>query len=233
MKVGRGCYGLMTAAFVIMVMTTLQTGCAGHGEVVSVQLKPTTNPESDLNKSRAVSIGVVPFEDARPDTARLGLRRHLGGGESYFHVADGKIGEMVANAVAEFLRQRGWRAEVIAQPPSSPKVSTLTSESGVTKPASTLSGHDVTLGGKIMELSATADSRFMKTNISVTSKLLVQGLNASDGSTVRMTLNGGGEQTVFWFDAEDVQAMLNDVLAESLMKLDGDMKVEDKVLRLK
>jgi hypothetical protein len=210
-------------------------GCAGTGQVVPLQVRSNAASDSSPTKATALSVGVVPFEDARPDTTKLGVRHHLGGGESYFNLTDGKVGDKVAEVIAEHLRQKGWRAEVVKDADNaSLKMSMASEPSGaVSRTTSSTTGYDVTLGGKVLDLSANADSGFMKTAISVTSKVLVQGLNAGDGSTVRMTVNGAGKQTVFWFEPKDIEAMLNEVLSESLEKLDADMKVEDKVLRLK
>jgi hypothetical protein len=176
----------------------------------------------------------LPFEDGRSDTTRLGVRHHLGGGETYFNVSDGKPGDKVAEVVAAFLRQKGWRAEVVKDPAklSGNSIASQTS-SGGSGMASIGDGYDVTLTGKVLELNADVNSGFMKTKVGVNSKLLLQGLNAADGSTVRMTLSGAGSEDVFWFSAEDVQAVLNEVLAESLEKLDADMNVDGKLLRFK
>ena len=57
--------------------------------------------------------------------------------------------------------------------------------------------------------------------------------NVADGSTIRMTLNGSGDSDIFWFDPEDAQALVNDVLADSFGKLVQDTTVENKQLRLK
>jgi hypothetical protein len=165
------------------------------------------------------------------------VRRHLWGGESFFEVTGGKPGEQVAVMVAEFLREKkGWNTEVIhpavsgrGQPPAS---ATTATPSGVSA-AEAISAHDVTLAGKVLDLSVNADSKFMRTHITVSSKVLVQGVNAADGSTVRLTLNGAGSQSVFWFEPEDVQTLLRDVIAESLEKLAADTEAEGRVLRLK
>jgi hypothetical protein len=48
-----------------------------------------------------------------------------------------------------------------------------------------------------------------------------------------MTLNGSGNDEVFWFDPEDAQGLLNDVLTDSFGKLVQDTTIENKQLRLK
>ena len=47
-----------------------------------------------------------------------------------------------------------------------------------------------------------------------------------------MTLNGSEGDDIFWFDPEGAQALVNDVLADSLSKLVQDTKIENKSLRL-
>jgi len=73
----------------------------------------------------------------------------------------------------------------------------------------------------------------MKTEMNAKTKIAVQAQNTADDRTVRMTLNGAGSQNVFWFDPEDAEKLLNDVLAESLEKLTTDTKFEHRMLRLK
>jgi len=72
----------------------------------------------------------------------------------------------------------------------------------------------------------------MQTEISSKSKIVVQALNRADKSSVRMTLNGAGTESVFWFDPEDAQGLMNEVLTASLEKLVANTKFENSLLRL-
>jgi hypothetical protein len=63
-------------------------------------------------------------------------------------------------------------------------------------------------------------------------KLAIQAKNSSDDSIVRMTLNGAGSEDVFWFDPEDLEEVVNEVLAHSFSKLVQDTMVVDRMLRL-
>jgi hypothetical protein len=47
-----------------------------------------------------------------------------------------------------------------------------------------------------------------------------------------MTLNGAGSEDVFWFDPEDLEEVVNEVLAHSFSKLVQDTMVVDRMLRL-
>ena len=192
-------------------------GCVGKGEIIPLHVRaddsagPTTTKEAG-----GLSIAVTAFEDSRSEKNRLGTRTHLWGGESYFNVSGGKPGEVVAQVVADYLRRKGWRAELV-------------------KPggSGTESSADVTLSGKLLDLSVDAKGKFLQTQISSKSKIVVQALNRADGSTVRTTLRGEGTEDVFWFDPEDAQGLMNEVLTATLEKLVANTKVENNLLRLK
>ncbi len=189
-------------------------GCAGQGQVIELDIRAVPSATEMAAKSAApLAVAVAPFEDLRADKSRLGSRTHLWGGVTHFNVADGKVGNVIAQVTADYLQQKGWKATVASG----------------TKPAG---GSEVLLTGKVQELSANAKSRFMNTEVTVKSVIAVHAANP-DGSTVRMTLNGNGTHSVFWFEPEDVQNLLNDVLKDSLNKLLSDTKMEDGRLRLK
>ena len=204
----------IVAGFGLLVLT----GCAGKGEVVTLNLHaivpadaPTVQPADDT------IIVVADFEDARAGKERLGVRSHRGGGESVFNVPGGKAGAAVAQVVTDYLKKRGWRVQSARPAPG-------TGPDG---------GPHVTLSGKILELSADAKSTFGSTAITAKSKTVIEALNAEDGSIVRMTLTGSGTQTVAMFDPEDAEALLSGALSESLEKFVTDTRIEKKKLRLK
>lgn len=192
-------------------------GCAGKGEVILLQVRADDSAGSAMTKEASgLSVAVTAFEDSRSEKNRLGTRTHFWGGESYFNVPGSKPGEVAAQVVVDYLKRKGWRAELV-------------------KPggSGTESSADVTLSGKLLDLSVDAKGKFLQTEISSKSKIVVQALNRADGSTVRMTLNGAGTESVFWFDPEDAQGLMNEVLTASLEKLVANTKVENNLLRLK
>lgn len=89
------------------------------------------------------------------------------------------------------------------------------------------------VAGKIQDCFVHAKSRVGFTEITTRTKLAIQATNAADGSVVRMVLNGSGSEDVFWFDPEDVEAVLNEVLADSFSKLTQDTAVVNRMFRLK
>jgi len=197
-------------------------GCAGKNEVLELSLR--TGPPAPVAATAAqgeLKVLVAIFEDARPEKSRLGVRTHLGGGVTYFNLPGGRAGEAVSEAVAEYLRRKGWRARV-GQP-------------GTAEPggAQQEGAPDVFLTGQVQELSADAKSRFGSTEIRVTARLTFRALNAADKSTTRVTVDSSRSQSVFWFEPEDVQLLLSEVFQDSLGKLVADTRVENRSLRLK
>ena len=185
-------------------------GCGGKGESVSVDLRAAA-PSAPAKSSSELTVAVTDFDDSGLQKGRLGSRSHLWGGTSYFDLSGGKPGEVVAQLVAENLKKRGWHVE----------------KAGADGKA------QVTLSGKVLELSVNAKSSFGSTDITSATKIALEAVNAADGSKVRMTLSGAGSQGVFWFEEEDAQALLSETIAESLEKLISTTKVENNLLRLK
>ena len=188
------------------------SGCAGTGEVVPLQIHPLSTASGSVSKPAApLRVQVGPIEDARSHKTGLGVRTHLWGGVTYYDVPGSDPTEVVAKALTDYLSAKGWQ---------------------VIKPGSG-GAADVVLTGTIIDLSVHAKSRVFFTEISTKTRLAVQAQNAADGSTVRLTLNGSGSDDEFWFDTEDVEALVNDVLTDSFGKLIQDTTVENSVLRLK
>lgn len=192
--------------------------CAGDVEVIPIDIRGSDSAGPAMTKETGgLSIAVTVFEDSRPEKNRLGTRTPFWGGESYFNMLGGKPGgEVAAQVVADYLKTKGWRAELVKPGGSGAE-----------------SSADVTLSGKLLELSVDAKGKFLQTEISSKSKIVVQALNRADGSTIRMTLNGAGTESVFWFDPEDAEGLMNEVLGASLDKLVANTNVENNVLRLK
>lgn len=189
-------------------------GCAGTGEVVTLKLAAVPpGAGAPIQNEDALRVVVEDFQDQRPKKDRLGVRTHLGGGVTYFDVADGKVGAAVAQAVAEFLTHKGWKVRTAA--------------SGTAEPA------DVTMSGQVNELAVAVKSRFFSTKLAVALKIDLQAVNASDKSRAHLTLEGSRSTTVFWFEPDDVQALANQVIRESLEKMAAEMKVEHRLLRVK
>jgi hypothetical protein len=203
MVVGAAALGLMALV-----------GCGGKGETVNVLIQPIPGKLMSA-PARPTTILVNGFVDAREKKERLGARTHLWGGETYFNVPGGKPGDVVAEGIAGFLKEKG--AETWLATPGHPA------------PKGT---PDVTLSGQVQELNVNAKSGFMHTEVFVSMKVSLLA-NNHDGSSTRMSLQGSSTETVFMFDPEDVQTLINQTLADSLEKLYGDVRIEKGIWKTK
>lgn len=198
--------------FIVSAGLMMIVGCAGTGEVIPIHLRATpVAAEKAAVLSSPLRVAIGAFEDGRQYQTGLGVRTHIWGGVSYFDVPGSKLTDAMAHALAEYLTAKGWQV-----------VSSGRGERA-----------DMVIAGKIQDCFVHAKSRVGLTEITTRTKLAIQATNAADGSVVRMVLNGSGSEDVFWFDPEAVEAVLNEVLADSFGKLTQDTTVVNRMLRLK
>jgi 4-diphosphocytidyl-2C-methyl-D-erythritol kinase len=79
----------------------------------------------------------------------------------------------------------------------------------------------------------TAVSKFGHTELSAKNTMMVRVANHSDESAIQERLLGSGSDEVFWFEPEDAQQLVNEVLEKNIEKFVADTKVEGKVLKLR
>lgn len=206
----------MRAAFLFGLGACLSVaGCAGKGEVRYLDLhsKPPVAQPGDIE---SVKIVIEPFEDRRMEKSRVGMRSHLWGGVTYFNVVGERPGEIIAQALADRLKSRGWRDRAW-------NVRVLPAGSG--------NDADIVITGQVQEFSANAKSRVFSTAISTNSKLTIQAKNQGDKSTTTRSVEGAQTRTVFWFDEDDVQDLLAATLKDAIDRLVADTKIEQRGLR--
>jgi hypothetical protein len=189
----------------------LLAGCTTTGERVDVVI-PTASTGAGAavtGSGNGPRVVVKPFEDARMDRTHLGSRSHFWGDTSYFDLPKGTVGEAVAKALVQQLNKRGWQASM---------------DGGTA---------DATITGTIQDLSVTAVSKFGRTELAAKNTMMLRVANHSDESTIQERLLGSGTDQVFWFDAEDAQQLVNEVLEKNIEKFIADTKVDGKTLKLK
>ena len=190
----------------------LLSGCSGTGEVVPLKIQALPSIRSINQNLQDIKVLVEPFEE-EAGVNHLGIRTHLGGGETTFTAQGGKPGMIMAQVVADNLKAMGFQVWV----------RTPTEQDLPEKP-------DITITGQVQRLSAQARSRVFSTKITAKVKAVIQAANASDRSTVRLNLEGTRESTVFWFRQDDVQELVNRTLKENLDKLLADTSVHNRAL---
>ncbi|MGQ0811328.1 MAG: hypothetical protein ACT4OO_08910 [Nitrospiraceae bacterium] len=192
-------------------------GCAGSGETipVNVALKQSAGEMGGAHPG-GLRVSIIPFEDDRADRTKLGMRLHARGGESNFQPAPGRsLGEATAQALATYLNKKGWQAQVV--------------QAGT----SGNSDADVTLSGKILDLSLNARGGVGFTDLTAKNKLAIHVKNHADGSSISDTVSHSGNYNVFWFEPQDGEDILGDVLEKNFEKFLLETRVDGKSLRLR
>lgn len=191
-------------------------GCAGKGEIhyLDLQMKQPTAQSADMEP---VKIVIEPFEDQRSEKSRIGLRSHLWGGITYFNVAGERPGDVIAQALADRLKARGWRERAW-----NVRVS----------PAGSTIDADIVISGQVQDFSANVKSRVFSSLIDTNSRFTIQARNLGDKSTTTRSVEGAQSRTVFWFDEDDVQELLAATLKDGIDRLIADTMIEQKSLRM-
>jgi hypothetical protein len=202
------------ASCIVAMCICALTGCATKGERVDIVI-PSSAAGSAVAGAGGGGLRVVvsPFDDARTDRTHLGSRSHLWGGTSHFDLPKGTVGEAVAKALVQQLNKRGWQAS-------------LAGEGGASQP-------DATISGTIHDLSVNAISKFGYTELSAKNSMMVRVANHGDQSAVQERVLGSGSDEVFWFDPEDAQQLVNELVEKNIEKFLTDTKVESRTVRLR
>ena len=200
----------------IAVGLALLWGCAGTGEMVSLNVQPQ-QPFVQSGQPEPLKIVIEPFEDLRADKSKIGQRTHLGGGVTNFNVSGGVPGVTIAEALAETLRwrgwnRRGWDARVV--------------QSGVA-----ISGADIVIGGEIRDFSANAKSRVFNTKLTGETRLVIRAKNLTDDSSTQRNIQGEQSKLVFWFTSEDVETLMSGLLQDGIDRFLTDTKIEGRALK--
>ncbi len=198
---------------VVAVCLCVLAGCAAKGERIDVAI-PVTSPTQATMSSGSIGPRVVvkPFDDVRMDRTHLGSRSHFWGDTSYFDVPNGTVGAAVAKALVQQLNKRGWQASVDGSNGAAP---------------------DATISGTIQDLSVQAVSKFGHTEIQAKNTMMVRVANHGDESSIQERVMGSGSDEVFWFEPEDAQQLVNEVLDKNIEKFITDTKLDGRAVRLR
>lgn len=196
-----------------LLETILAAGCAGQGERIDLKLSTPIATGEKVATMSSATVAIQPFEDNRTDRSRLGTRFHLWGGESYFNLPSGTLGDATAQALADYLKGKGWNATVV-------------------KGNGTV-GADITITGKLVDGVVDAKSGIGQTTLTAKNRMVIEVKNRADGSQVYETLTSTGTNQVFWFDSEDAQELLNELYDKNFEKFVADTKLDGKILRLR
>lgn len=197
-------------------------GCSGTGDIIPMNL--TSKPPKESNGTGPAvkpmagpRVTVIPFEDGRADRTKVGSRTSMWGGETNFNVSTGSTGEETAQAFADYLKRKGWQAQYAKN-----------------TPPVTENGPDIVLSGKILDLAVDAKRGFLLTDIEARSKLIIQANNREDGSSLSRTdAHSGSHDNVFWFEPQDGEAILSEVLEKNFERFVVNTKFEDRTIQFR
>ena len=211
--------GRLGVGIVLAVCLLMGAGCGGTGQMFYFDLQQKQMAAAQYMEPEPVRIVIESFEDRRPEKSRLGLRTHLWGGVTYFNVAGERPGDVIAQALADRLRTRGWKER--------PWTVRVAPSGSVTNS----NDADIVISGQLLEFSANAKSRLFSTVVNTSSKMMITAKNIGDQSATIRRVEGAQRDTVVWFSEDDVQALMAATLKDNIDRFLADTTIDQKALR--
>ncbi len=203
---------------VLVAGLLMGAGCGGTGKTFYLDLQQK-QAVVQYQEPEPVRVVIEPFEDRRLENNWLGVRTHVWGGVTYFNVVGERPGGVVAQALGDRLKTRGWKGR--------PWMVRM----GSGEAPSSLNDTDIVISGQLLEFSAGAKSRFFSTVVNTSSKMVITARNLGDQSTTIRTVEGAERDTVFWFNEADVQQLLASTLKDCIDRYIDDTTIDQKALR--
>ncbi|MEK7235659.1 MAG: hypothetical protein AAB242_03500 [Nitrospirota bacterium] len=210
--------GRLGVGIVLVGSLLMGAGCAGTGKTFYLDLQQK-QAAAQYMEPEPVKIVIESFEDRRAEKNRLGLRTHLWGGVTYFNVAGERPGDVIAQALADRLKARGWKDRA------------WTVRVAFSAAATNSNDADIVISGQLLDFSANAKSRLFSTVVNTSSKMVITARNLGDKSATIRTVEGAQRDTVVWFGEEDVQQLLAATLKDGIDLYLADTTIEQKALR--
>jgi hypothetical protein len=188
-----------------MILLVSLVSCGKH-KTYWLHLRP--QPTGEQGVTTNLTIGVLPFEDGRISTQKLGARVLGDGREEPIRLESSSASEDVTNLLHRSLKARNITVVTISTwNPTPQNLKDLPPEV------------DVAIAGKIEALEVKAQSSTLKTTIRYRVKLSAKlGLKAQ-GKVVTKTIEVRPEETVMRFERQKVEETLNEAVASALNRL--------------
>jgi hypothetical protein len=210
--------GRLGVGIVLMASLLMGAGCGGTGKTFYLDLQQKQTAVQYL-EPEPVRIVIETFEDRRLERSRLGLRTHLWGGVTYFNVVGARLGDVMAQVLADRLKTRGWKDQAWTV--------RVASSGAVTN----LNDADIVISGQLLDFSVNAKSRLFSTVVNTNSNLVITAKNIGDQSSTTRRVEGAQRETVIWFSDDDVQQLLGVTLKDDIDRYLADTTIEQKALR--
>jgi hypothetical protein len=188
----------------VLLLGSLVT-CAKH-KTYWLHLRP--HPTGEQGPTTKLTVGVVPFEDGRVSTEKLGARILGNGREEPIRLESSSASEDFTHILRRSLKARNIPVVTIsAWDPRPQNLKDLPPEV------------DIAIAGKIEVLEVKAQSTTLKTTLQYRVKLSAKlGLKAQ-GKVVTKDIEVRPEETVMGFERQKVEETLNEAVASALNRL--------------
>ena len=191
--------------FLIVILLGSLASCAKH-KTYWLHLRPL--PQGQKGVTTKLTIGVLPFEDGRASTQKLGARVLSDGREEPIRLETSSVSEDVTHILRRSLMARNIAVVALSNwDPAPQNLKDLPPEV------------DIAIAGKIEALQVEAQSSLLKTTLRYRVKLSAKlGLKAQ-GKVVTKTIEVRPEETVMSFDRQKVEETLNEAVASAVNRL--------------
>jgi len=189
----------------MMIFLASVVSCAQH-KTYWLHLRP--HAEGEQGPTTKLTIGVLPFEDGRVSTQKLGARVLRDGREEPIRLESSSASEDLTNILLRSLKVRNIPVVTIsAWDPAPQNLKDLPPEV------------DIAIAGRIEALEVEAQSSTFKTTLRYRVKLSAKlGLKAQ-GKVVTKNIEVRPEETVILFERQKVEENLNEAVASALNRL--------------
>ena len=194
-----------TYGFLVVILLTSLVSCAQH-KTYWLHLRP--HAEGEQGVTTKLTIGVLPFEDGRISTEKLGVRVLGNGREEPIRLESSSAAEDLTHILRRSLKARNIPVVTISSwDPTPQNLKDLPPEV------------DIAIAGRIEALEVEAQSSTFKTTLRYRVKLSAKlGLKAQ-GKVVTETIEVRPEETVVRFERQKVEETLNEAVASALNRL--------------
>ena len=191
--------------FLMVILLASLATCAKH-KTYWLHLRP--HPEGERGPTTKLTIGVLPFEDDRASTAKLGARVLRDGREEPIRLESSSAAEDLTHILSRSLEARNISVVTISSwDPAPQNLKDLPPEV------------DIAIAGRIEALEVEAQSSTLKTTLRYRVKLSAKlGLKA-EGKVVTKNIEVRPEETVMRFERQKVEETLNEAVASALNRL--------------
>lgn len=176
-------------------------GCTPSRDFVALEIRKARPVlKRTVSEVERLKVAVVPFEDRRADTRRIGTHRSWLGTLTAWTVVGDDVGDIVAEVIVDHLRRAfGWEAWIVRP--------------GILQPDG---GADITITGTVLLFEANAAPRFGDTDLAVTTHLHLKATEIVSQRVTSETIEETVTQRVFGFEPRDLEFLINSTLRRQM-----------------